>query len=362
MWKYIGMMLGAMILTLVLTPLIKKLAFRWGAMDQPNERKIHEKMMPRMGGLAIYLSFVIVVLATQPMSRLLAGLLLGASWIIIIGILDDIKGLSPKVKLGGQILGACILVAFGYRVDFITNPFAEGLFMLGKFAIPITLLWIIGVTNAVNLIDGLDGLAAGTSGIAALTMAVVVGLEFYFHPELIGNSLMIVPLALILTGSLIGFLYYNFHPAQIFMGDTGSMFLGFTLGAMAISGLTKGATIISVFIPILILGIPILDTFFAIVRRFLNRQPIFQADKHHLHHCLLQKGLSHRQTVLIIYGINVILGASAILMTQLASEQALVLLGGIAITVLLGASRIGVTGSRQYVGAELQNRQNTLSR
>lgn len=361
-WQYIGAMLLALIISLIITPIVKQLAIRWGVMDKPDQRKVHQQLMPRMGGLAIFLSFALVVLITQPLSKTIIGLLVGSAWIISVGIVDDFKGLSPKVKLMGQIIGALILIAFGLRVDFITNPFSEGMLILGKLAIPITVLWIIGVTNAVNLIDGLDGLAAGTSGIAALTMALVVLSQYILSPELFVGSLMVIPLALILLGSLLGFLKYNFHPAQIFMGDSGSMFLGFTLAALAITGLAKGAAVISVFIPIVILGIPILDTFFAILRRYLNKQPIFQPDKHHLHHCLLEKGLSHKQTVLVIYGINLVLGASAVLMTWLDNDHAMVLLGLIAFMVILGANRLGITSRQIIPDSKTQTQNNTLPR
>lgn len=361
-WQSIIGMLAALVLALLVTPPVKKLAIRWGALDKPNGRKIHQKVMPRMGGVAIYLSFTAVVLVTQPLTKAVTGLLVGATWIVLVGILDDIKGLSPKVKLLGQITGAVILVAFGYRVDFVTNPFSEGMVMLGKLAIPLTILWVIGVTNAINLIDGLDGLAAGTSAIAALTMAAVVVSEYTLYGHIGDSSLIVISLALILTGAITGFLRYNFHPAKVFMGDSGSMFLGFTLSALAIAGLTKGATVISVFIPIVILGIPICDTLFAIVRRFLNQQPIFQPDKHHLHHCLLEKGLSHKQTVLAIYGVNLVLGISAVVLTRLNNDQAIILLAGLAILVIVGANRLGVTGTGSSVRSSIENRRTTLPR
>jgi UDP-GlcNAc:undecaprenyl-phosphate GlcNAc-1-phosphate transferase len=254
---------------------------------------------------------------------------------MLVGLLDDTYGLSPKVKLLGQIVAALVAVQFGYRVEFITNPFNGGIIDLVdlKLSTPVTLFWIIGITNAINLIDGLDGLAAGTSAIAAVTMAVVAWSEGL--PE-------IAVLALILAAAVLGFLKYNFNPAQIFMGDSGSLFLGFNLGALAIEGLTKGATVISLFIPIVILGIPIMDTMFAIIRRFSNGQPIFQPDKKHLHHCLLELGLSHKQTVLAIYGINVFLGASAVLLNRLSTAQSYMVLIGIATLVLIGANKLGV--------------------
>lgn len=361
LWKSVLGMQAAFVLTLIITPWVMKLALRWGALDRPNGRKVHQQVMPRMGGVAMYLSFAAAVLATQPLNRLVLGLLAGATLITLLGMMDDIKGLSPKMKLLGQIAGAAILVAFGYRVEFVTNPFSDGVIMLGKLAVPLTILWVIGVTNAINLIDGLDGLAAGTSGIAALTMVAVVASEYTLNGTLGDLSWLVVGLALILTGSIGGFLPYNFYPAEVFMGDSGSMFLGFTLSALAIAGLTKGATVISVFIPIVILGIPICDTLFAIVRRFLNQQPIFQPDKHHLHHCLLEKGLSHKQTVLTIYGINMLLGISAVLLTRLNNDQAIMLLIGLVFLVLVGANRLGVTGVGR-VSTQVEERRTTIHR
>ncbi|WP_227762385.1 MraY family glycosyltransferase [Zhaonella formicivorans] len=317
------------------TPFVKKLAIKIGATDAPNARKVHKQVMPRLGGLAIYLAFTLTVLFTQPLTTQVLGLLLGGLIIMLVGLLDDTYGLSPKVKLLGQIVAALVAVQFGYRVEFITNPFNGGIIDLVdlKLSTPVTLFWIIGITNAINLIDGLDGLAAGTSAIAAVTMAVVAWSEGL--PE-------IAVLALILAAAVLGFLKYNFNPAQIFMGDSGSLFLGFNLGALAIEGLTKGATVISLFIPIVILGIPIMDTMFAIIRRFSNGQPIFQPDKKHLHHCLLELGLSHKQTVLAIYGINVFLGASAVLLNRLSTAQSYMVLIGIATLVLIGANKLGV--------------------
>ncbi|MEW6662941.1 MAG: glycosyltransferase family 4 protein [Bacillota bacterium] len=324
----------------IATPLVKRLAFRVGAMDDPDERKVHSRVMPRLGGLAIYLGFTLAILVTQPLTKTVWGLLLGGTLIMLLGMADDIKGLSPRIKLAGQVAAALILVAFGVRVTFLTNPF-DGMLPLHNLAIPVTVLWIIGITNAVNLIDGLDGLAAGTAGIAAVTMAVVT---------ILAGQTAIAALALILGASLAGFLRYNFHPAQIFMGDSGSMFLGFNLAALAILGLTKGATVISLFIPVVILGIPIMDTLFAIVRRLFNRKPIFQPDKQHLHHCLLNMGLSHRQTVVVIYLVNICLGVSAVLLTQLTTDQSVLMLIGLSIAMLTAANKIGVSGGITFKG------------
>lgn len=314
------------------TPLVIKMAVKFGAVDTPDERKVHTRIMPRMGGLAIYCGFIVAVLLTQTISVKLLGLLIGCTMIILLGIIDDIKVLSPKVKLLGQILAAIVIVLSGIRVDFLTNPFADIVFFDSMiFTVPITLLWIVGVTNAVNLIDGLDGLAAGTSGIAAVTIAVVSFMEGHVATG---------TLALILAGSVFGFLPFNFNPAKVFMGDTGSMFLGFTLSVLAITGLTKSATFVSLFIPIVILGIPIFDTAFAIVRRFLNGAPIFQADKGHLHHQLLYVGLTHKQSVLAIYAVNICLAGSAILMSTMAPPQAVMILVGLAALTIIGMNQL----------------------
>lgn len=322
------------VLALVLTPWVKKLALKIGATDAPNARKVHTQVMPRLGGLAIYLAFNLAVLLTQDLTMKIIGLLLGGTVIMAVGVLDDTFDLSPRLKLLGQILAAGVLIAFDYKVHFITYPLGSGTFIyLEYLTIPVTFLWIIGVTNALNLIDGLDGLAAGTSAIAAVTMALVA----FFNGQFGAASL-----ALILAASVLGFLRYNFHPAKIFMGDSGSLFLGFILGGLAVSGLTKGATVISLFIPVVILGIPIMDTAFAILRRFTNGKPIFQADKKHLHHCLLELGFSHKQTVLVIYCINICLGASAVVLSRLSTYQSYMVLITLATLVIVGANKLGV--------------------
>ncbi|MBS3969450.1 MAG: undecaprenyl/decaprenyl-phosphate alpha-N-acetylglucosaminyl 1-phosphate transferase [Clostridia bacterium] len=332
MYQVILPVVIAFLVAFISTPIVLRLAKKWGAMDAPCDRKVHTFAMPRMGGLAIYAGFIAAVLATQTIDAKLAGILIGCTIIVLLGIADDIKGLSPKVKLAGQTLAALVVVLFGVKVSILTNPFADVLFLENfKLAIPFTVLWIVGVTNAVNLIDGLDGLAAGTSGIAAVTIGVVAFLE---------GHLAVAVLAIILAASVFGFLPFNFNPAKIFMGDTGSMFLGFTLSVLAVVGLTKSTTVISVFIPVVILGIPIFDTMYAITRRFLNGTPIFQADKEHLHHQLLNMGLTHKQTVLVIYAVNLCLGSSAVLMSLIAPPQAVVILIGLTVIMLLGMNHL----------------------
>ncbi|MDN5326831.1 MAG: UDP-GlcNAc:undecaprenyl-phosphate/decaprenyl-phosphate GlcNAc-phosphate transferase [Moorella sp. (in: firmicutes)] len=336
------------IVSFLLTPLLCRIAPRLGAVDKPNARKIHHTLMPRLGGVAIYAGFMLAYWLGGYHHQEYPGLFFAGTFIMVVGIIDDIRSLSPRLKLLGQIIAAVILVAFGVRVDFLTNPF-DGLFILGKLAIPVTIFWLVGVTNALNLVDGLDGLAAGTSLIAAVTIAVVA----WFNGEL-----AVAFLSLALAAAVLGFLPFNFHPARIFMGDSGSMFLGFNLAALATIGLTKSATVISLFIPVVILGLPILDTLFAIVRRFLNHRPIFAPDKGHLHHRLLAHGLSQRQAVGVIYLVDACLGGSAILLSRVATDQGVLILIGLAVIILVGCDKLGIIGRSGLARAKA--RHNTL--
>lgn len=333
LWHDICLGIAALVLALVFVPLAMKLAYKIGAVDKPNARKVHTKIMPRMGGLGIYLAYIIVVLATQKMNMQLAGLLLGSTILVVLGIFDDMKDLNAKFKLLIQVLAAVIVMAFGVRIEFMTNVFGGGAIYLDILSLPITLLWIVGITNAINLIDGLDGLAGGIATIAALSMAVVGWIY--------GQYLM-ASMAIILAGATMGFLRYNFHPAKVFMGDTGSLFLGFNLSVLAIMGVAKSVTFISLAAPVLVLGVPIFDTFFAILRRKMNHKPIFAADKDHLHHRLLGMGFSHRKTVLIIYAISFFLALSAILITYLSTAEAVAVVAIVLSVILIGAGKLGV--------------------
>lgn len=331
-------------LALLVTPLVRKYAFKIGALDRPDQRKVHKGIMPRLGGLAIYFSFIAVALLTLDITPQFLGLLVGGTLIILLGFIDDTRGLAPLWKLAGQIAAAAAVIPFGLKVEFLTNPFSAEMITLGLLTIPVTVIWIVSVTNAVNLIDGLDGLAGGTTFISALTLAAVVWIETAVSGGSRGQSDAVV-LALILAASIIGFLRYNFYPAKIFLGDSGSMYLGFSMAALSIMGMAKSATFISVIIPVVILGIPLLDTVFAIVRRYFGHKPIFQPDKEHLHHRLLQMGLSHRQAVLSIYGVCVVLGLSAIALTMISPKQAVIFLVILSTVILLVANKIGVTGT-----------------
>jgi len=334
--------------SLMVTPLVRSLAPRLGAIDKPEARKVHAGLMPRLGGSAIYIAFVCGVLATGFYTRQVAGLLLSSTIVFAIGVVDDIKGVSSRTKLLFQLIGAIVFVVFGGYVKYITNPIGGNLIFLDYWGVPVTLLWLVGISNAVNLIDGLDGLAGGVSIISAFTMAVVSYSRGYTQPAV---------LAILVAVATLGFLKYNFHPASIFMGDSGSLFLGFALGAIAIMGFSKGATVIALIMPILILGIPIFDTFFAIIRRYSEHKPIFQADRGHLHHRLLDLGLSHKQTVGIIYAITLFMGVCAIALTMLSSAQAIVILIFAGLAVIFGARRLGVLRRRRPRGQEQHSKE-----
>lgn len=321
-------------ISLLLTPLVKRFA-RWiGATDQPNHRKVHKKPMARLGGLSIYIAFLAGLLILQPESGYLPYILIGGFIIIVTGFLDDLYELSAKWKLVGQILAAVTVVIGGVQLEFINLPF-DGRLELGWLSIPITLLWIIGITNAINLIDGLDGLAAGVSSIVLTTISALA---------IVQGDIFIVALGIALLGGTLGFLVHNFHPAKIFMGDTGALFLGFMIGVISLLGF-KNVTIFSLVVPVIILAVPISDTLFAIIRRLVNKQPLSAADKSHLHHCLLRLGYSHRQTVLIIYAISAFFGLAAVLFTISTLWVSLVILLVLLIGIELFAERIGLAGN-----------------
>ncbi|MDM5332419.1 MraY family glycosyltransferase [Ureibacillus composti] len=325
----------ALVAAILLTPLVKRLAFRIGAVDAPNYRKVHSRIMPRLGGLAIYLAFLIGLLILRPESQYTLAIVLGATVIVITGVLDDMYEISAKAKMLGQLVAAIIIVFFGgIQIEFINLPFNDGQLDFGFLSIPFTIVWIIGITNAVNLIDGLDGLAAGVSTIAFITLAGMA--------MIMGNG-FVIAIAAILACATIGFLFYNFHPAKIFMGDTGALFLGFMIAVLSLLGF-KNITVVSFIIPVIMLGVPISDTFFAIVRRYRNKQKWSDPDKSHLHHRLIDMGFSHRQTVLIIYGIAAMFGLAAVIFSMAKLWGAILLVTVILVAIELFVEIIGLAG------------------
>lgn len=324
----------AFVASIVFTPFVKRLAYRIGAVDRPNYRKVHARIMPRLGGLAIYLSFVLTYLIYRPDGEFDKALLIGATIIIITGVLDDMLEITAKAKMLGQLAAAGVIVVFGeIQVEFINLPFG-GTLEFGYFAIPLTILWIVAITNAVNLIDGLDGLAAGVSTIALVTLSAMA--------ILMGNP-FVATVTAILAASTLGFLVFNFYPARIFMGDTGALFLGYMISVFALLGF-KGVTMFALIIPIIMLGVPVSDTFFAIIRRLREKQPLSAADKSHLHHCLLNVGFTHRQTVLIIYSIAALFGVTALIFSQATIWGALLLVAVMLVIIELFVEIIGLAG------------------
>jgi len=298
---------GALV-TFLVTPLVRRFAISRGMVDTPGGRKVHSTPIPRLGGVAIFLG-VMAAVAAQAAGEYFAGwggtlvdggtarvrilgVLVAMAVVFLVGLIDDIVSLSPGVKLLGQVVAAAIAVASGLRIAYIGNPFGGGLVSLGLLAAPITLIYIVAFTNVINLIDGLDGLAAGVTGIAAVSLLLLAAQ---------GNRLDAAVLAAAVIGTCAAFLRYNFHPASIFMGDSGALFLGFTLSAISLMGVMKSTATIALAVPLLIVGVPIFDTASAIVRRILHSRPIQEADRGHIHHRLLGRGFNQTQTVLIIY-------------------------------------------------------------
>ena len=307
---------AAFAVSYIMPPPVKRFAEKVGAIDIPkDERRVHNHPIPRMGGLAIFLGFVLSLLLFVNMSTEVMGMLVGAVIIVVMGALDDIVSLNAWVKLAGQVLAAVVAIRCGIVFDAISNPnFFSPIttIPIGNLSIPLTLLWIVGCTNAVNLIDGLDGLAVGVSAISSLSMLVVA--LFVAEPNI---SVILAAL----TGACLGFMPYNLNPAKIFMGDVGSQLLGFVLATVSIMGLFKFHAIVSFLIPVLAMAVPLADTVFAFFRRIFHGQSPFHADKGHFHHRLLAMGLSQKQAVAVLYSISAILGLFAVL---LAGKGALV--------------------------------------
>ncbi|MHB1653712.1 MAG: glycosyltransferase family 4 protein [Desulfitobacteriaceae bacterium] len=302
---YLWTFFVALGIAIIATPLSMVLAKKWGAIDYPGSRRVHKRPIPRLGGLALYAAFWLAALATQVQvwDQTHWGLFIGSTLILIVGIWDDVRGMKPLVKLFWQVAAATILLLFGFSLDFVSLPII-GSVHLGSFGLVLIVFWVIGLVNTVNISDGLDGLAAGICFGTALLL-------FWSANRI--NQVPAAHLTLALAGASLGFLFYNFHPARVFMGDSGSMFLGYIIGGISIAGLLKTATILGLVFPLLVLGMPLTDLTFAIIRRKLRRRPISTADRGHLHHRLLDAGLSQRQAVLLMYGISACFGLTAVL-------------------------------------------------
>ncbi|MBI3787737.1 MAG: undecaprenyl/decaprenyl-phosphate alpha-N-acetylglucosaminyl 1-phosphate transferase, partial [Ignavibacteriales bacterium] len=346
------------IFSLILTPGVIRLANFIGAIDHPDERKVHSHPIPRLGGVAIFISFLSSLVIfyffdpTRASSLWIVshqGIMLIASLLLVflLGIWDDLQSLKPGQKFLIQLIAATIAYLAGFRISSVTHPLGESIpLALGMLDFPATILWIVGVSNAFNLVDGLDGLASGIALIAASTIGAIAYLN--------GDMTTAIP-AFILGGALIGFLWYNFNPARIFLGDSGSLFIGFALAILSMQSSTKGSTAFAIVVPILCVGLPIMDTLLSMTRRLLSSllperlrrgsflhklHSMFLPDKKHIHHQLLARGYSQRRAVLILYVVSCLFGLGAFGVTILNNTQASLILIAVAIATMIGVRQL----------------------
>ena len=335
--------------TFATTPLVRRFAFKIGAIDIPKDnRRMHKKPTPRIGGLAIIFGFTVATLCFAQPSRQLYGTLAGAAIIAVMGVIDDCKNLPAKLKFVIQIIAALVVVFAGdIKIDVFTNPnflSDNPYWVLPEWlSVTLTVIWIVFITNAVNFIDGLDGLAAGVSAIMSISLVFISIRVGEYSIAILGIALM---------GSCFGFLPFNFNPAKIFMGDTGSTFLGFMLATLSIQGVFKSYAVISFAVPLLILGLPLFDALFAMIRRILRGQSPMTADRGHLHHRLVDMGFSQKQTVFILYAISGVLGITAVLLAESGVLRALLLVICVLILLLIGI----MLGKNSYVHQHQDNR------
>ena len=349
----------AAITAAIVAPLSIKLAFKVGAIDVPkDERRVHSKPMPRIGGISFIIGFfvaVIFALLTTEMADTtnLFGFFIGLAIVTSVAFLDDVYHLKPWHKLLAQVVAAILVIASGLRICYVNIPFVTLYGLNDILSIIITFGWIIGVTNAVNLIDGLDGLATGVSAISTLSLIVIFILN--------GAGELPILLTVALLGGLMGFLPYNFNPAKTFMGDTGSNFLGFVLATVSMLGMAKTYTLMTIILPVVILGLPIFDTLFAIIRRALNHKPIMQADRGHIHHKLIDAGLSQKQAVLVLYAVTALLGILAVIILESDVWKVAVLFSILAILSVIGRKSVNeiivyIAGGKQRTNIVVEHR------
>ena len=343
MKTFAAIFIASFVISYVLTPLMVKISSIKGWVDHPSEeRKIHEKPTPTLGGVPIFLAIYIPLLLLyywpnaqgdliRERSVQLMGLLIGILMMLLLGIYDDRKGAGHRLKFSVQIIAAVVIYYFGFQIKILSLPFG-GHIDLWYFALPFTILWVVGITNAINLIDGIDGLAAGVSLFVAGTIFLVsLAFERSFTSAI----------SITLAGALLGFLRYNFFPAKIFMGDSGSLMVGFIISAISIRGSYKSATMVALLIPILALGVPIMDTLLAIWRRLWARKPVFSGDRDHIHHRLIEKGLSQSKAALLLYGLTAFFGAMAFLITFGNSQDIALILLAFGIVSVIVIQRLG---------------------
>ena len=293
----------ALLIVVLLTPAVGGMARLLGVVDDPDERRLNRRPIPRLGGLAIFMGILVPALAFLDLSSEMRGILLGAAVACVVGAIDDFRGLAPAPKLAGQVLAAAIPTAFGVWIDHFTLPFLGAVDVPPWIGVPVTILRIVAVMNMVNFLDGMDGLASGVCAIAGVTFAVIA---------LSLGKVDAAVLSAIVAGACVGFLRHNFFPARIFMGDSGALVLGFTLASVSVAGLLKTASTVVLFLPLLVLAVPIIDTSFVVLKRLKYRQPISAADRSHLHHRFINIGFSQRRAALMMWAWTASLGAAAL--------------------------------------------------
>ncbi|MGT2911592.1 glycosyltransferase family 4 protein [Streptococcus cameli] len=351
--QYIMVVIGTVVVSAIATPLVRFLAFRIGAVDNPNARRVNKTPMPTAGGLAVFIAFAVGVVIFLPgiVKHLDYGgtyleyvfpLIVSAGIIVLTGLVDDIRELKPLPKMTGMLLAAAIIWIFtDFRFNHFKLPFGGPMLSFPAWlSFFLTVLWIVAITNAVNLIDGLDGLVSGVSIISLTTMGLVS--YFFLH-----DSDIFLPLTIfVLVAAIMGFLPYNYHPAIIYLGDTGALFIGFMIGVLSLQGL-KNSTAVAVVTPMIILGVPITDTVVAIIRRTLSGQKFYEADRMHLHHRLLSMGLTHRGTVLVIYAISFIFSLTSLLLNISSRLGGVMLMIALVLGVLILSEMIGIFGENR---------------
>ena len=339
----------ALVVSFLTSPVVKAFAYKVGAVDVPKDnRRMHHVPIPRLGGLAVFFGFIISILLFVEMTDQFRSILLGAVIIVVLGVVDDITPLPAKLKFLVQIGAALIPAMNGVVIHVLSNPnlFSENPYWnLGMLSVPATVLWIVAITNAVNLIDGLDGLAIGVSAISATTVLVI---------SLLVSEVQVAIVMAALVGACVGFMPYNINPAKMFMGDTGATFLGFILACMSVEGLFKSWAIISFAVPFLILGLPIFDTAFAFIRRIAHGQSPMQADRSHIHHRLIDMGLNQKQAVATLYVISAILGLSAVVLTTSGELRAMMFFVSLCVVALVAARVVFPKEVREELHEEME--------
>ena len=344
-------LLTALVVSFLMTPVVKTFAYKVGAVDVPKDaRRMHKVPIPRLGGLAIFIGFMVSVLILDNVrgNVQMQSILLGSVIIVVLGVVDDIMALPAMLKFVVQIAAALIPALNGVVIQAFSNPniFSDSLYwVLGPLSVPFTVLWIVAITNAVNLIDGLDGLANGVSAISATTMLVIA---------LLASEAQVAIVMAALVGACVGFMPYNLNPAKMFMGDTGATFLGYILATMSIQGLFKFYAVISFAVPFLILGLPIFDTTFAFIRRLAHGQSPMHADRGHIHHRLIDMGLNQKQAVATLYVISAMLGLSAVVLTTGGEQKAMLFFATLCIVGAVAARVVFPKEIREELHEELE--------